>query len=773
MRKKRICAPARGAALLLLPALLLLFAQVASAKTLESAKGENIFFYARDADGKAVLLKILTSGELKERSHGQLSGLTGGGDTGKNYFISSTDNYPTTQYCEARGITVPELVAYVKSVTSVPGASALGFSGADTIRLMATDSYGNYNRAWTYDELYGVKRYYFEGLFDERTGWKTAWEVAGEEDSKFGLTLDAYNEKHRDSDPYYAEKRAVFDGGAETVPILATESYSGRTTSSTLVASTEIGIADDIAKNGGTVAGSLKDKLADTWSLRLSLPMTEADLMAAHRTAFDNFKWIYNLRLDMAEAPALRAAGTVAEPVANASVSGDALTFEISCATPDAKIFYSFDGAPQIPYTGPVTSDVAGRDLASEPVTFYMTAVREGCADAGVVTVKYPGLAPAFKTLYSAMAGEALVFEAADGTGASDWRAWTDALTFVSVKTPGAGGYARVDAGKYRVDEATKAIDFDASLLSEAGSYSFIFHARGYADKSASLTVKKPAPAIAARGAKIGRRIAFTFEDADYGEGLSLYVTPQGGESVIISSNLLDRTQPGRVILKAAYFAGASCPVREPGAYTFSFVNSRFEPGTVDVNVTLSADGETPDFDDAAPTAWYYDAVLYVASEGLFDEQRAGLFGPGDPMTRAMFAVALHRLEGSPEAAARADFTDVAPDTPLSEAVSWARGAGIVNGTGDGAFAGDAGLTREQFAAMLYRYALYKDADLAEKGDLSAFTDAGRVSAFAREAIAWANGAGIVNGMGDGTLAPQGGTTRAQAATMLMHWNSR
>ena len=225
--------------------------------------------------------------ELKTLAHGQKNG--------KNYFISTTDNYPATQYCEGRGFTVEELLSHVKQKTTVSGAGKLRFSGSDTLHLMATDSYGNYSRSWMYDELYGVKRYYFEGLYDN---WNTGWEIAGEDSNKFGISLAEYNRKYKDKDPYYDAKRKVFDGGTETTVVLMTESFSGRTTSDTLTASTEPGIASYIKKNGGTVTGCFKNALTDEYALRLSLPMTEADLMTAHRTAYDNFKWIYNLRLD-------------------------------------------------------------------------------------------------------------------------------------------------------------------------------------------------------------------------------------------------------------------------------------------------------------------------------------------------------------------------------------------------------------------------------------------------------------------------------------------
>jgi hypothetical protein len=728
----------------------------ASAKTLVSAKGENIFFYASDAEGKAVLLKAIPLAELKKKAHGRADG--------RNYYISSTDNYPTTQYCEARGVTVPELVEYVKSATGVAGADEIGFSGGDTIRLMATDSYGNYNRSWTHDELYGVPRYYFEGLYDGKTGWNAGWETAGEDNSKFGVTLEEYNAKYKDSDPYYADKRAVFASGERTEPILATESFSGRTTSAALVASTEIGIAEQIEANGGKAAGSLKNMLEDTWSLRLSLPMTEADLMAAHRTAFDNFKWIYNIRLDMATPPAFKSLGTVAPPVADVSATGGALTISVSCETEGAVIYYSFDGAPQIPYTKPVTVDVKNRNLAADPVTFYMAAAREGYDDAGAVTVKYPGLAPAFKTLYSAMAGEPLTFEASGG--AREWAEWSGALASVTLKTPSAAGYERVDGGKWALDDGEKSVTFDASLFTEAGSYSFVFRAAGYADKSASVTIKKPAPQISSRGsAAPGAPVIFSFDSPDYQNGLTLYVTPPGGASAMLPTSWLDRSAPGRVMLRAAYFASQSCVITEPGEYSFSFVNSRFEPGAAELAVEFT-DAGIPDYGDVTPEDWYYDAARYAISEGLFDAAPGGSFGAGAPMTRAAFAEALYRLEGSPGALGGSPFSDCG-----AESVVWAHGAGIINGAGGGKFLPDGVITREQIAVMLCRYAAWRSpgGGLSAEADLSGFADADDVSGWAAEAVRRAVGAGIMNGSG-GKLNPHGRATRAEAAQLLLNF---
>jgi hypothetical protein len=594
----------------------------ASAKTITSAKADNLFFYATDARGQSVLLKVLPLSELKALAHGQ--------ENGENYSISTTDNYPTTQYCEARGFTVGELVDYVKSVTTVQGADELTFQGNDTLRLMATDSYGNYSRSWTWEELYGQKRYYFEGLY---SAWNSSWEVGGADNSKSGLTLEEYNAQYRDSDPTYDAKRAVFDTGVETTVILATESYSGRTTGDTLNASTEPGIASYIAANGGTVAGCLKDVISDESALRLSLPMTEADLMSAHRTAYDNFKWIYNLRLDMETAPELTCLGTVDAPTASFSLSGNTLTITLTCATPGASIYYGNPDddvdAPLILYTGPLTVDVTGRDLSADPVTIYATAVKEGYADAGVQTVKYPGMAPNFQTLYSAMAGEDLTFSAAQGVTDGEWTAWTTAISFLTLKTPAVNGYATVDSSKYKIDNAARTITFDRSLFSESGSYSFLFHAAKYADKSVSVTLKQAAPALTApERVPFGSPITITFTGDGYNSGLSLYVTPQGGDRTMISSTYLDRTQAGQVTIKADYFAAASTAMAGAGTYTLELVNNSYSPASQTVTVKL-----TGVFTDVPESAWYYSYVADLTAAGVVNGVGNGLFAPTQTLT--------------------------------------------------------------------------------------------------------------------------------------------
>ena len=172
-------------------------------------------------------------------------------------------------------------------------------------------------------------------------------------------------------------------------------------------------------------------------------------------------------------------------------------------------------------------------------------------------------------------------------------------------------------------------------------------------------------------------------------------------------------------------------------------------------------------FVDVTDGAWYYDAVEYVYRVGLMTGTDATTFSPDAATTRGMIAAILWRLEGEP-AAGESGFADVAGQMYYADAIAWAKDNGIVNGVSDTEFQPDRAITREELAAILYRYAAYKGYDVTASADLSGYSDAGTISPYAVEAMQWANAAGIVNGTSGTTLAPQGGAIRAQAAAMLM-----
>ena len=141
-------------------------------------------------------------------------------------------------------------------------------------------------------------------------------------------------------------------------------------------------------------------------------------------------------------------------------------------------------------------------------------------------------------------------------------------------------------------------------------------------------------------------------------------------------------------------------------------------------------------------------------------------FSPDRASNRGMIAAILYRLEGRPRAGTP-PFTDVAADSYCADAGAWAEQQGIVRGFDDGTFRPEGRITRQQLAAILFRYTEYRGADTAGRTDLSRFSDSAAVADYAREALAWAVSAGLLQGRSDGTLNPSGSATRAQTAVIL------
>ena len=172
-------------------------------------------------------------------------------------------------------------------------------------------------------------------------------------------------------------------------------------------------------------------------------------------------------------------------------------------------------------------------------------------------------------------------------------------------------------------------------------------------------------------------------------------------------------------------------------------------------------------FSDVRIADWFYNDVKYVYEKGMMSGTAADVFAPNATTTRAMIVTILYRLEGSPAVTGTSAFVDVPAGQWYTDAVNWAAANQIVKGTSATTFAPNASITREQMAAILYRYAQYKGYDVTKKADLSGYSDNGQVSAYAKDALAWANAAKLINGVTNTTLAPQGNATRAQVSAIL------
>lgn len=177
-------------------------------------------------------------------------------------------------------------------------------------------------------------------------------------------------------------------------------------------------------------------------------------------------------------------------------------------------------------------------------------------------------------------------------------------------------------------------------------------------------------------------------------------------------------------------------------------------------------------FTDVNPSAWYHEAVDYVLVNGLMNGYGNGLFGPEDILSRAQLCQIVYNLGGQPATTGGSAFADVADGAWYADAVTWAAENGIVGGYGGGLFGPEDNITREQLAAILYRYAQTKgyDVSVGEDTNILGYTDALKISEYAIPAMQWACGTGVIMGVTESTLLPQGSATRAQVATMLMRF---
>ena len=221
--------------------------------------------------------------------------------------------------------------------------------------------------------------------------------------------------------------------------------------------------------------------------------------------------------------------------------------------------------------------------------------------------------------------------------------------------------------------------------------------------------------------------------------------------------------QVGSVAVTDRFGDAVAVTEQADGTYTFTMPN-----GQVTVTVTFE---ETPlPFTDVTEGDWFYDAVRYAYETGLMDGVGDSLFAPNSETTRAQLVTILYRLAGEPEPGGDSGFSDVETGTWYTDAVAWAAENGIVNGTTDTTFAPGDDITREQLAAILYRYAAYQGYDVSQRADLSGFGDASSISGYAQEALSWAHAQGLVLGFEDGSLRPQGTASRAQIAAVLMRF---
>ena len=187
---------------------------------------------------------------------------------------------------------------------------------------------------------------------------------------------------------------------------------------------------------------------------------------------------------------------------------------------------------------------------------------------------------------------------------------------------------------------------------------------------------------------------------------------------------------------------------------------------TVQVNGKTHSDHFT-DVTEKDVGRWAANAVDFAQHFSLVSGVSTGRFGPNQSMTRAQLVTILYRAAGSPQMTVTTNFEDLDVGAYYYGAVVWATVKGVVDGTSDTTFSPDKKVTREQIAAILYRYANSRGEDLTASGNLDAYTDKGQVSAYAVKPMLWAVDRGVISGTTANTLSPKSSATRAQVVVML------
>lgn len=262
-----------------------------------------------------------------------------------------------------------------------------------------------------------------------------------------------------------------------------------------------------------------------------------------------------------------------------------------------------------------------------------------------------------------------------------------------------------------------------------------------------------------------------------------------GGQSAVLvakGETLSIRDSEGNTV----YSATAVCDVHDAvfssagliSGETYTLCSGDTEAATATAGTESSAPGFQPGGDpgkpsdrpdvtlpytDVSQSDWFYPYVAFAYERAWMTGTSETTFSPEETTTRAMLVTVLYRLEGKPAVDAASGFSDVSSGSYYADAVAWAKANGIVNGTSETTFSPNEPVTREQTAAILYRYAQYKGNDVEKTADLTAYADAAAIHSYAKNAMSWAVAAGILNGVSSTSLEPTGSATRAQVATVL------
>ena len=358
----------------------------------------------------------------------------------------------------------------------------------------------------------------------------------------------------------------------------------------------------------------------------------------------------------------------------------------------------------------------------------------------------------------SVIEGERAVFTVSDITGnpppAYQWQVSTDGETWTDLDGETGSVYSVVTT------PSMDGCQYRCKVTNSSGS--------AYSEPPATLRVTRAYANLTAEPKNTvilpGTKLTYTAETNVDCQSIQWYIAAVSGSTREMILNGAD----GTTVLEYTFdaFGSYECWFTARNSDTGFVMESNHITMQSGLPLVIAAiQGEMP-FLDVGTNDWFYNDVAYVWENGLMSGTAADRFSPNASTTRAMLVTVLYRMDGSAISSGNAPFTDVPAGSWYADAVSWAAENGIVTGYSATRFAPNEPVTREQVAAILYRYAMLCDRDLSPAASLMAFADHASVSGYAREALSWAVGSGLIGGS-NGRLNPSGTATRAEIAAIL------
>ena len=357
----------------------------------------------------------------------------------------------------------------------------------------------------------------------------------------------------------------------------------------------------------------------------------------------------------------------------------------------------------------------------------------------------------------------------------NSWDAWTTWIDTFAANDDITGD------SKASLVELIKDENAKVSALTAGTEYVLTYAPEGVADgdpaqgNTYTFTLKlvKTTTSTGGGGGSVATKYAINLGTTANAEVKSSATTAQSGEKITLTIAPDTGYVVDTVTVKNA--AGESLVVTPASATQYVFT---MPAGAVSVSVTMKAEttgGDThtcpaEKYSDVDLDAWYHTALDYVLSNGLMTGFNATTFGPNTKMSRAMVAQIFYNLEGQPASAGSNPFPDVADDQWYNNAISWAYANGVVSGYGDGTYKPDKDITREELVQIFCNYAKFKGVKGDQVAELTTYNDYSAMSDWAKAALSWGVGAGLLGGKGGNYMDPQGNAVRCEAAQMLMNF---